>query len=444
MPSMSQWLYMTLLLILVIGCGEPTSIAGQQLPGVEVAAQLPYKSIYGDDSRREVYKSHTQFQEIARESIVALIPSSNIYTTSNGHVRLSSTEYGRAQFRIDDRRMAFCDDVPFQKQPVAAQCTGTLVADDIVLTAAHCLAGKTCEDVSLVFDYYLEDDNKMVQMTSASVYPCQKVLAYEFDGYRDFALLQLSRKTSSDRQPRPMIYTPSKVQKDNDILVVGTPDGLPFKVEAEAYIAFEPEWDEDVFYLYADIFKGNSGSASMNHDGEILGVITRAPWQFYSERKGADCVELTQYNYGTRHAVTSMYAHHILDTYCEEPGASATICASRTAYLEQPDIIDDEAAKEGFVWVTDRLCSNTCRTARNGICNDTSSEPEAVGCALGTDCEDCGVVERRRQIPVYDEAIGLCEDSCRYAGDGVCDDGGPHARFEVCSFGTDCVDCGAR
>ena len=39
---------------------------------------------------------------------------------------------------------------------------------------------------------------------------------------------------------------------------------------------------------------------------------------------------------------------------------------------------------------------------------------------------------------------GLCDDTCFDAGDGYCDDGGPNADYQICGFGTDCSDCGAR
>lgn len=38
----------------------------------------------------------------------------------------------------------------------------------------------------------------------------------------------------------------------------------------------------------------------------------------------------------------------------------------------------------------------------------------------------------------------LCDDSCPFANDGVCDDGGDDAVNHVCQFGTDCADCGER
>ena len=39
---------------------------------------------------------------------------------------------------------------------------------------------------------------------------------------------------------------------------------------------------------------------------------------------------------------------------------------------------------------------------------------------------------------------GTCTDSCNFPNDGSCDDGGPGAEFTLCSFGTDCNDCGDR
>lgn len=48
---------------------------------------------------------------------------------------------------------------------------------------------------------------------------------------------------------------------------------------------------------------------------------------------------------------------------------------------------------------------------------------------------------------IYAAAVGgasLCSNSCRYARDGDCDDGGRGSRYDMCRFGTDCSDCGPR
>lgn len=41
-----------------------------------------------------------------------------------------------------------------------------------------------------------------------------------------------------------------------------------------------------------------------------------------------------------------------------------------------------------------------------------------------------------------DLSLTICLDTCQFAFDGECDDGGPGAVTAVCEFGTDCFDCG--
>lgn len=38
----------------------------------------------------------------------------------------------------------------------------------------------------------------------------------------------------------------------------------------------------------------------------------------------------------------------------------------------------------------------------------------------------------------------LCDDTCIFANDGACDDGGPGSATDYCGFGKDCTDCGIR
>lgn len=37
-----------------------------------------------------------------------------------------------------------------------------------------------------------------------------------------------------------------------------------------------------------------------------------------------------------------------------------------------------------------------------------------------------------------------CIDTCYWAKDGACDDGGPGSDYSLCELGSDCADCGAR
>ena len=40
--------------------------------------------------------------------------------------------------------------------------------------------------------------------------------------------------------------------------------------------------------------------------------------------------------------------------------------------------------------------------------------------------------------------VGACTETCNYAADGDCDDGGPGSEYLFCPLGTECTDCGPR
>jgi hypothetical protein len=50
----------------------------------------------------------------------------------------------------------------------------------------------------------------------------------------------------------------------------------------------------------------------------------------------------------------------------------------------------------------------------------------------------------RRELSSKRMLATECTDTCVYASDGFCDDGGEGALYDVCDIGTDCSDCGSR
>ncbi len=88
----------------------------------------------------------------------------------------------------------------------------------------------------------------------------------------------------------------------------------------------------------------------------------------------------------------------------------------------------------------------TAPDGRMGSCEMTDgcaagqSLPEV--CAQGFVC--CLPADAQPQPPGQDQGMSACADTCRYANDGVCDDGGTNSQYSECPLGTDCTDCGPR
>ena len=79
------------------------------------------------------------------------------------------------------------------------------------------------------------------------------------------------------------------------------------------------------------------------------------------------------------------------------------------------------------------LEDDSCLWAFDGVCDDDAyAIAETSACDAGSDYTDCN------------PGSSICEDTCLWAGDGECDDGGTGSTTDLCTWGTDCTDCGIR
>ncbi len=85
-------------------------------------------------------------------------------------------------------------------------------------------------------------------------------------------------------------------------------------------------------------------------------------------------------------------------------------------------------------------CENDADCA-DGTCVNGMCQPEEM---LGCGGVECAPGERCENDVCEPIGNALCEETCRFSGDGTCDDGGPGASFSLCDLGTDCMDCGIR
>ncbi len=229
------------------------------------------KVIYQEDDRIEVEEASATLQTLAAATVTQ-IKTANLSVEDENTFKFKSLPISST--------MNLCKEERFSDQPNPGNCSGFLVAPDLVVTAGHCiyLRGEEngelgCTDYSYVFDFHKgKIDDGLI--SKENVYSCKKVLNIKLDGAtkNDFALIQLDRPVT-DRAP-VKFRTEGKVESGAPLVVIGAPSGLPTKIAGGA--AVKDNSDEVYFEANLDTFGGNSGSAVFNATtGEVEGILVR-------------------------------------------------------------------------------------------------------------------------------------------------------------------------
>lgn len=244
---------------------------------VNAVAQAPVFRVYGDDNRKE-FSAADRAQRKLADSTAALIVNSYL-------VKMGS------KYKIDaptlEQMDGVCKTERYIDQPAASICSGTLIAPDLMLTAAHCYnSDAICNQASWVFGYHDKKDGKY-EVKSKEVYRCKEIVFKSFDveNGADFAVIKLDRKVKNHT---PVALRESGSPKLNSKLVlIGHPRGLPTKIADDAWIT---EIRENILMTNVDAYSGNSGSGVFNADtGFLEGVLSHGK-EDYEENAELTCM----------------------------------------------------------------------------------------------------------------------------------------------------------
>lgn len=274
------------------------------------------KSIYGNDDRLDYFEASPAMRTLA-DSVVSLWPSKQV-KFEDGKYKLATIGFGEA--------LNLCPNEKFREQPIGAFCSGTLVGEDIVLTAGHCITDEaSCADARFVFGFNIDKEGGKARTAvgAKDVYSCKRIIKRDLDKQGsgvigtglaiisallnkagpDFAVIQLDRKVEG-RKPLP-VNRANDLKAGDQVFVIGHPVGLPAKVAGNASVRTT---DPKAFFLTdLDTFGGNSGSAVFNaRTNKIEGILVRGGTDFVDGPAGCKVQYKVGQGEGKGEAVTKM------------------------------------------------------------------------------------------------------------------------------------------
>jgi hypothetical protein len=225
------------------------------------------RGIWGDDSRRDYFDiSDKQIKKNAH-SAAAICLKNSLIDTKEGFSTLKVKNFGKA-FNL-------CSCEPFYDQPIAAGrfCTGFLVKEDIIATAAHCVKKREATDLRFVFGYKMLNSSTVgIEIPKQDIYNGEKIIhrCYNRSTGSDWALVKLNRSVVG--QPLAKL-SKKEISPNQRVYIIGYPVGLPLKYSPGASVS---DITEACFSADLNVYCGSSGSPvfdSKTHD--VIGIVVR-------------------------------------------------------------------------------------------------------------------------------------------------------------------------
>lgn len=229
----------------------------------EARARLIPKVIYGEDNRVQVAQASARQQEWASVTMAQISPQE-----WDANYNFTSKTYGDAY--------SLCPGERFFNELSVANCSGFLVAPDVVVTAGHCMQGQSdCDNFRWVLDY----KDGSTSTSADKVFACESIISQALDAgtQNDYAVIKLDRPVEGRKFFR--VRTSGSVATNTQLVLIGHPAWLSTKVAAGAVVRASS--NDTYFSTNTDSFGGNSGSAVVNaQTGIVEGILVRGDQDF--------------------------------------------------------------------------------------------------------------------------------------------------------------------
>ena len=343
--------------------------------------------VYGEDSRLDWYAHPDDgLRELTSNAIVAMMDSRDFDDRDPFDIIIDGPTLANAQ--------SLCEGERFADHPAVAGCSGTLIDDDLVLTAGHCVSERDCSGTYWVFNFYYESEGQLAQVTEDDVYRCANVLVDSGGGGggwggggggggSDYAIVQLDRSVVG-HEPAEFNFDQWPVEDGERVKMVGFGSGIPAKLDSDGVVLSNNFGNnQDDFRATVDAFGGNSGSGVFDEDNRVVGILV-AGEQDYEFRGGCQRVAELPEEGGPQGGEQITYAILAVNELCEDGFPSERLCNIEV-------VCGDGICNGGETFDT---CPEDCDEPAPGpeVPDGWFCEPEYYDAGDDCDCE-CGAYD---------------------------------------------------
>jgi hypothetical protein len=284
------------------------------------------KAVSGEDERKDVYEHpDASLRTRAQQSTVALMDSWVLDTSDPDSVAFYAGTLRQEK--------ALCPTERFLLDPAAAFCSGTLIDDDLVLTAGHCIADVTaCSNTRFVFNYYRPAAGTLEPVSLADVFSCGSLVVRQVGRVNgqelDYAVVRLDRPATPRFTPAPMRLTKTPLAPEQSVTTIGSEGGVPFKIDSSGLV-FDPRPDTlGSFLASTGAFEGSAGSGVYDtRNTSLVGILSDGQ-QAYVDKGQCRVADVCRGAGCSGKAATITYVSPVLRALCSDPDhVSARLCS---------------------------------------------------------------------------------------------------------------------
>lgn len=290
----------------------------------ERVGSVQQRTISGDDDRTDVYDHNAQmWRDIATNSTAMFVHAGDFDFSNPSEVGYSNQTLGE--------RYNLCSSERFWFQPAFSGCSASLIGDDLVLTAGHCITEAwSCDAIAVVFNYQMQSESNWPTLTSDDFYRCSEVIVDRFDHNQeiDYAIFRLDRPVADPLSAVPVAGAVSRVTVGQPLVSVGHPLGLPTKIVEGVANETGVASGYASYHTTIDLQGGSSGSPVFDDSGVIVGIMTAQAGRDFQDNSAA-CNTYYEVSEGGN-AGYVRYAHFAIRHYCSVTGEEGDLCGSLT------------------------------------------------------------------------------------------------------------------